>query len=110
MTHHLLDAELPWTELGGGVRRKILGHTPALMAVLVEFDLGAIGAVHDHEVHTQVSHVTSGSFEVEVAGVKKLLRTGDSFIAPPRTAHGVRALEQGSRLLDVFTPRRDDFL
>lgn len=80
------------------------------MSVLVEFDRGAVGAVHEHEVHTQASYVVKGSFEVEIAGAKKVLRIGDAFIAPPRTTHGVVALEQGSALLDVFTPRRDDFL
>lgn len=80
------------------------------MSVLVEFEKGSIGSVHEHEVHTQASYVVSGSFEVEVAGEKQILKAGDSFIAPPKTPHGVVALEAQSTLLDVFTPRRDDFL
>lgn len=110
MQHLIEQASLQWTELGGGVRRKILSHTPALMTVLVQFDEGSVGAVHEHEAHTQASYVVNGSFEVEVAGEKRRLGAGDSFIAPPNTPHGVVALEQGSSLLDVFTPRRDDFL
>jgi quercetin dioxygenase-like cupin family protein len=35
---------------------------------------------------------------------------GDAFIAPRLQLHGVVALEQGSVLLDQFSPRRDDFL
>lgn len=110
MKHLIEQADLPWKELGGGLRRRILSHTPAIMSVLVQFDKGAVGAVHEHDIHTQATYVVSGSFEVEVAGEKKLLRAGDAFIAPPRTQHGVVALEPGSALLDVFTPRRDDFL
>lgn len=110
MQFHIHQEEIPWKDLGGGVRRRIITHTPVLMSVLVDFRKGAVGSVHDHEVHTQVSYVCSGSFEVEVAGVKKVLKSGDSFIAPPKTAHGVVALEDGSQLLDVFNPRRDDFL
>ena len=110
MHHHIMESELPWHDLGGGVRRKIIAHTPAIMSVAVEFQKGAVGKVHDHELHTQVSYVAAGSFEVEVAGEKQVLVKGDSFIAPPKTPHGVVALEEKSLLVDVFTPRRDDFL
>ncbi len=100
----------PWTELGGGIRRKVVGHTPALMAVLVEFDQGAIGTPHTHEAHDQICFVLAGSFEAEVAGHKRLMKRGDAYIVPPNTLHGVVALEDKSVLLDHFTPRREDYL
>ncbi|WP_343632568.1 cupin domain-containing protein [Roseateles sp.] len=103
------DAE-PWTELGDGIRRKIVGHTPELMSVLVRFDKGAIGTPHAHDAHDQIAFVISGAFECEVGGVKKLLRAGDAFVAPRLTMHGVVALEQDSTLLDQFSPRREDYL
>ena len=58
MTHpyFLNDAE-PWTELGDGIRRKIVGHTPELMSVLVQFDQGAIGTPHAHDAHDQIAFV-----------------------------------------------------
>jgi quercetin dioxygenase-like cupin family protein len=100
----------PWTELGDGIRRKIVGYTPELMSVLVQFDKGAIGTPHSHVVHDQIAFVISGSFEAEVNGVKKVLRTGDAFIAPKHHMHGVVALETNSTLLDQFSPHRDDYL
>lgn len=100
----------PWTELGDGIRRKIVAHTPELMSVLVQFDKGAVGTPHSHEVHTQIAFVLAGSFEAEVNGVKKVLRVGDAFVAPKQHMHGVVALEAGSTLLDQFSPRRDDYL
>ncbi len=100
----------PWTELGDGIRRKIVGHTPQLMSVLVQFDKGAIGTPHAHDVHDQIAFVISGSFEAEVAGHKKILRAGDAFIAPHHHTHGVVALENKSTLLDQFSPCRDDYL
>lgn len=100
----------PWTDLGGGIRRKIVGHTPELMSVLVQFDKGAIGTPHAHDVHTQIAYVISGSFKAEVNGEKKVLRPGDAFIAPVHHLHGVVALEENSTLLDQFNPRRDDYL
>jgi len=104
------DAGTPWTELGDGIRRKIVGHTPQLMSVLVQFDRGAVGTPHAHEVHDQIAYVVAGSFEAQIDGVKRVLRAGDAFIAAHGSTHGVVALEAGSTLLDQFSPRRDDYL
>lgn len=103
-------AETPWTDLGEGIRRKIVGHTPELMSVLVQFDQGAVGTPHAHDGHDQIAYVVSGAFEAEVGGVKRVLRAGDAFIAPRLTPHGVVALESDSTLLDQFSPRREDYL
>lgn len=103
-------ADAPWTELGDGIRRRIVGHTPQLMSVYVQFDKGAVGTPHTHEVHDQIAVVIAGSFEADIGGVKRVLKVGDAFIARHGTSHGVVALEQGSTLLDQFSPRRDDYL
>ncbi|APW37808.1 pectin degradation protein [Rhodoferax koreense] len=110
MSTYYDDAATPWTELGGGIRRKIVGHTPHLMSVLVQFDRHAVGVPHAHDAHDQIAYVVAGAFEVEVAGVKRTLRAGDAFLAPRHHTHGVIALEAGSTLLDQFSPRRDDYL
>ena len=107
--YFIADAQ-PWTELGDGIRRKIVGHTPQLMSVLVQFDQGAVGTPHAHETHDQIAYVVSGAFEADIGGVKRVLRAGDAFIAAHPTLHGVVALEPGSTLLDQFSPRRDDYL
>lgn len=104
------NAATPWTDLGDGIRRKIVGHTPELMSVLVQFDKGAIGTPHAHDAHDQIAFVVSGAFEAVIDGVKRVLRPGDAFIAPRLTEHGVVALEPDSTLLDQFSPRRDDYL
>lgn len=104
------DAAIPWTHLGEGLRRKIVGHTPQLMSVLMQFDKGAVGTPHAHDVHDQIAYVVAGSFEATVNGEIRVLRVGDAFIAPHHTSHGVLALEQDSMLLDQFSPRRDDYL
>ena len=110
MEHFFDHATTPWTELGDGIRRKIVGHTPELMSVLVHFDKGAIGTAHAHDAHDQIAFVVAGSFEVTVEGSVRVLRAGDAFIAPRLQMHGVVALEDASMLLDQFSPRRDDFL
>jgi quercetin dioxygenase-like cupin family protein len=98
----------PWGQTGEGVRRQILGHGPDLMMVRVDFEAGAVGAIHHHP-HRQVSYVAAGSFEVTVAGEWSVLQTGDCFFVTADLPHGVVAREVGT-LIDVFTPTREDFL
>jgi len=100
--------ETPWTELGHGNRRRVLVSQPQLMQVEFGFDAGAIGALHSHP-HVQASYVAEGAFEVTIGDVTSTIGTGGSFIVPPNVVHGVKALTSG-RLVDCFTPRRDDFL
>jgi quercetin dioxygenase-like cupin family protein len=100
----------PWEELGEGIRRKIVGHTPELMSVLVQFDRGAVGTPHAHDAHDQIAMCLAGAFEADVGGVKRTLRAGEGFVAARHTMHGVVALEAASVLLDQFSPRRDDYL
>lgn len=108
---HFFDGNsAQWTELGDGIRRKVVAHTPQIMSVLVQFDKGAIGTPHAHDVHDQIAYVISGSFEATIDGVQRVLKAGDAFVAPHLIQHGVVALEDQSTLLDQFSPRRSDYL
>lgn len=107
-TPFVTTSEAKWETVGQGVRRQILGHGPDLMMVRVEFEPGAIGALHQHP-HRQVTYVARGSFEAEVNGEKRKLAAGDCFYVATELVHGVVALEEGT-LIDVFTPAREDFL
>ena len=98
----------PWTHLGHGNRRRVLVSRPELMQVEFAFDAGAVGALHAHP-HVQASYIAEGRFEVTIGDTTTVLGQGGSFIVPPNVTHGVKALTAG-RLVDCFTPRRDDFL
>ena len=102
------DEDLSWQEVGEGIRRKVMTYNDQLMLVKVAFNKDGIGALHHHR-HTQISYVESGSFEVEIGGVKQILKGGDVFLAPSDVKHGVVCLEEGI-LVDVFNPYREDFV
>ena len=102
------SAEARWEPAAEGVRRQILGHGPDLMMVRVDFDAGAVGALHHHP-HRQVSYVASGRFDVTVDGRHEELGPGDCFFAASDRPHAVVAKEAGT-LIDVFTPMRAEFL
>ncbi|MGV3491831.1 MAG: cupin domain-containing protein [Devosia sp.] len=95
------------TQLDGSARRVILD-LPDLMLVEFTFEKGGIGALHSHP-HRQTSYVAEGVFEVTIDGVTETIAAGGAYIVPSGLVHGVKALEAG-KLIDSFTPRRDDFL
>ncbi len=102
------NGDVAWEEVGEGVRRKIMAYDDKLMLVKVAFETGGVGTVHKHH-HSQITHVESGVFEVEIAGEKKRLSTGDAFYIPSNVLHGAVCLEAGV-LIDVFSPMREDFI
>jgi quercetin dioxygenase-like cupin family protein len=102
------DEQVPWKEIDPGVKRKIMAYNDHLMMVKVQFDKGGVGSLHHHP-HSQISHVESGQFEIEINGNKKILTAGDAFYVPPNVMHGAVCLETGT-LIDVFSPMREDFI
>ncbi len=52
------------------------------MLVKVRFETGKIGIPHKHH-HSQITHVESGVFEVEINGDKQILKKGDAYYIPP---------------------------
>jgi quercetin dioxygenase-like cupin family protein len=53
--------------------------------------------------------VESGAFEVTIGGTPRRLAAGDSYLVAADVRHGAVCLEAGV-LVDVFTPKRDDFV
>ena len=104
----VFNSDVALNDLGGGVSRKILAYNDEIMTVEVRFVKGAVGAMHTHP-HVQISYVLEGKFEANIGGEVKIISKGDSYVTDPNVPHGVTCLEAGA-LLDVFTPKRDDFL
>lgn len=100
--------EIAWEDRGGGVRRKVMAYGEKLMGVYVEFQKGAIGALHSHP-HVQFTYIQSGVFTVHIGAETRELKGGDFYFIPPDVVHGVVAKESGV-LLDAFSPMREDFI
>ena len=97
-----------WEDLGGGVRRQILGYDGQLMMVKVVFEKDAVGAPH-HHYQSQCTYVAKGKFEFTIDGVTKVVSEGDCLFKTPDKPHGCVCLEAGT-LIDTFSPMRPDFL
>jgi quercetin dioxygenase-like cupin family protein len=103
-----IASDIEWQATAEGVKRQILAVGTDLMLVRVDFDAGAVGAMHHHP-HRQATYVATGTFDITVGEDKHRVTAGDSFVAPADVPHGVKAIEAGT-LLDCFTPIREDFL
>ncbi len=108
----LTGSENNWTEVAPGIRRKLI-HTGHLMMVIVEFTGGPAelpDPFHEHP-HEQVSYVAGGELILYVKGAgEQLLKEGDMFAIPSGKPHTVRTLTPVVRIIDSFTPVREDFL
>jgi len=100
--------DMAWETVGEGLKRKIMGYDDKIMLVKVDFQVGAIGSLHEHH-HSQVTYVESGSFDFTIGDATKTVKGGDTVYIPPHVLHGAICTEAGV-LIDVFSPMREDFM
>lgn len=99
-------------EVIGEKRKRYLVHTDNLMMVVIDFDDGPTSEPdppHSHP-HEQVSYVAEGEILFFLNGEPTRLGQGDMFTVPPDAPHSVQLLTSHVRLVDTFTPIREDFI
>jgi quercetin dioxygenase-like cupin family protein len=97
-----------WESPVPGIRRRLKSLGSSLMSMEVEFEAGAVGAMH-HHIHEQQTLCVSGYFRFNIGGEEHLLRAGEMVNIKSNLPHEAVALESGV-LLDTFTPVREDLL
>ena len=101
-----------WEEVRPGVFRKI-AYLEHLMTVMFEFRNGpwpGADPFHSH-VHEQASYVAKGEIIFYCEGEDdQHLKEGDLFYIPSGKKHSIKVLSKVVRLVDSFTPIREDFL
>lgn len=97
-----------WTSPEPGLRRRVLCHDDGMMLVEHEMEPGWAGARHSHP-HDQAVYVMEGKLRFSCGDESFEVVRGDSFIVKGGLEHQAWALEP-SRVLDVFTPAREDYL
>ena len=108
MSHVVRSSDVKLESVGEGVQRRVLSYSDNIMVVEVNFKKNSIGAVHSH-THEQCSYVKKGKFEFEIDDKKEIVEEGDSIYFSPNSKHGTLCLEEGT-VIDIFTPKREDFL
>jgi quercetin dioxygenase-like cupin family protein len=108
ISNYFFGKDIPFDDLGKGVKRRVLAYHENLMIVETVFEAGAVGAMHHHP-HEQITYIIEGEFDFTINGVTKRVVPGDSMYKQPDISHGALCVKAG-KLLDIFTPHRADFL
>jgi quercetin dioxygenase-like cupin family protein len=94
-----------------GCKRRIL-HTDQLMMVAIDFTGGPAAhpdPPHNHP-HEQVTYVAEGEVMFFIGEESTRLAPGDMVAVPADLPHRIQLLTPAVRLIDTFTPLRQDFL
>jgi quercetin dioxygenase-like cupin family protein len=78
------------------------------MMTFVDYAEGSAVPHHFHPSE-QITYVLEGTLEVDVGGVRHVLRAGDGIQIPANVEHGSRPLEGPAKALDAWTPVPDLF-
>jgi quercetin dioxygenase-like cupin family protein len=92
-------------------QRKVI-HLDHLMMVICEFTNGPMqqpDPPHSHP-HEQITYVAEGELILFVDGEPTKLETGDVYAIPGNMPHCIQTLTAYVKLIDSFTPLRDEFI
>jgi quercetin dioxygenase-like cupin family protein len=98
--------DLAVKEIAPGFYSKLI-HTANNTINFLEVKAGSAIPLHQH-VHEQSSFVLAGEFEMTVQGETRVLTPGVYCLIPSMVMHGGRAITD-SKLIDIFSPVREDY-
>ena len=93
-------------------RTRFLAQTDRLMTAVIDFSDGPTSEPdppHQHP-HDQITYVAEGEIFFCTENEKHHVCAGDLFTVPGNVPHSVQLLTGKVRLVDTFTPIREDFL
>ena len=90
-----------------GVRIRTFWGEKMLLSV-ADLDANTFMPFHSH-AHEQATVVISGELELTVGGVARWIKPGDVSIIPGGVEHAARTGDTPARVLDVFSPVREDY-
>ena len=93
------------------IKRKVI-HLDHLMMTVIEFFDGPMEKpdTPHHHPHEQISYVASGSLKLFIEDREYLLNEGDVFKVESNLKHCIQTLTEKVKLIDGFTPIREDFI
>ena len=95
-----------------GVGRRLI-HTDQMMVAVIDFENGPWDQpdpMHNH-IHEQITYVAEGEIIFFCEGeAEKRLMAGDMFSVPSGKQHTIQLLSATAKLVDSFTPIRQEFL
>ena len=103
-----MKPENPTIEICPGVTRRTVANGKTMYQMLATLAAGSRMPAHSHP-QEQIVHILEGKMRLIVDGVPHELSAGDSFYLASNVPHGVEVMLP-TRVLDTFSPPRDDYL
>jgi quercetin dioxygenase-like cupin family protein len=100
-------SKVPINEIAPGVRLRT-PHGERVMIAQVEIDPGAVVPPHEHP-HEQAGMVIEGRMELTIGGESRVLSAGEAYLIPGGIRHSARSVGGPCRILDIFSPIREDY-
>ena len=97
---------IPSKEIMPGLHGKLV-HSAHMSMAFWEVEKGAEVPEHAH-MNEQIMHVMEGDFEFTLDGHTQVYHPGDIVVIAPHATHSGKALTP-CKLLDVFSPPRDEY-
>ena len=79
-----------------------------MLVSVVDLQPGAEMPNHSHP-HEQAGTIISGQLTFTIDGETRLLKSGDAYIIPGGVFHGAIAGDEPVKVIDVFSPVREDY-
>jgi quercetin dioxygenase-like cupin family protein len=103
-----MKRENPTIEICPGITRRTVANGKRMYQMMAILAPGSRMPEHRHE-QEQIVHILEGQMRLIVDGVPHELVTGYSFYLASNVPHGVEVILP-TRVLDTFSPPRDDYL
>jgi quercetin dioxygenase-like cupin family protein len=94
-------------EIAPGIRIRTFWGDQMLLSI-ADLDANAMLPTHSHP-HEQAGTVISGELELTIGGETRLLKPGEPFVIPGGVEHSGRTGDAPARVLDVFSPVRQEY-
>ena len=95
---HVIFGNIPIVTLAGN----------QIQLSLVDLPVDGVVEWHSHP-HEQMGYVVSGRAKFQIADEEKILHAGDMYRIPGGVRHRVTTLGVPTRVLDVFSPVREEY-
>ena len=101
-------ADVPAIELTPSIKANIVSAEKITLS-FVNVEPNATLTPHRHE-NEQILIVLDGAIDFIIEGKQYKVEKGDVVVLPPNTEHGAYFTDKGARVIDIFSPPRQDFV
>ncbi len=99
--------ELPVRRPKEGVQMRVLSGDKGMM-VLFDIEPEVEIELHAHP-HEQMGTVLEGEITLKIGEEEQVLKAGDCYVAPANSPHSARTGKEGARVIDFFSPPREEY-